>query len=140
MAANPEILDFALGYSISMNDRNLRFFFGEISPLTTPDSVTVIPLSGGQPIGNWSLDIAVSDYGPASPRWKINTLGSTPIASFLVSFAITDFSSDSALPLLTGVDGFRVVCPVVSSAQADPNIFGVYVSPPVFPGTIVIVY
>ncbi len=126
VAANPDRVDWDLGMTVDQSDTQLRFFFGEISPGTTADPVTVVPLSGGQPVGSWKLDIAVEHYGPPSARWKGVKLSSTPFAGLLVSFAITDFTSDKALPPLTNVDGFRVLCPVVGGLQADPNVFGVY--------------
>jgi len=142
MVANPGSVDWELPMAISYRDENIRCFFGEMSVFndSTADPVTVIPLSNGNPIGNWKLDVNPDDYGPGSERWDISALGDEHAIGRMVSFAMSDFTSDAALPPLTSVDGFRVLCPSVGGGQADPNIFGIYVSPQVIPGTIVIVY
>jgi hypothetical protein len=39
---------------------------------------------------------------------------------------------------LSGVTGFRLVCPLIGVAQADPSVFGMYeVPPPPPPGTLI---
>lgn len=139
-AANPKSVDFNLGFTTTQNDKNLRFFFGDASPThVLPDAATIRPLRDGVPIGNWKINVEVGDYGPMSPPWKINKL-TTPMASCLVSFAITDFTSETAAPFLGEVTGFRVedhssTAPFV----IDPNVFGVYVCPPLLLGTVILV-
>ena len=126
MAANPDTVDYSLGFTISQDDGHLRFFVGEISTVTSgvigsADPMIIRPLSNGVPVGDWKLEILAEAYGVASAAWDNNKLADIHFAGRLVSFAVTDFTGgmNGTFP---NVNGFRIEC----GNMADPNIFGMY--------------
>lgn len=136
LVANPTTVDFALGRTIGQNDARIRFVLGETAPsnIFVPDPIRVRPLSNGRLVDRWVLLVRSTDYGAASPLWKTTYSNPKDWRGFLTSFAITDFTNGPP-GTLTGVDGFRLECVVVTGTNADPNLFGTYMLPP--SGTVI---
>jgi hypothetical protein len=122
--ANVSVADFALGQSVDPSD-GWRFFMYElvIASGTTADDVVVRPLSGGSPVGDWTLTIDPADYGELTDPFNFTLIGTTGYARG-VTFTLNDFTGTGTL---SGVDGLRFTDP---APAWDPVSVGVIVPEP----------
>ncbi len=142
VVANASSLTFSIGRTVTSADEGIRFFLSEceIDVLGTMDKIIVYPLAGTTPIYNWCLELASEDYGTPSAGWRATRPSDAHTVTFygsMISFALTDFTNGPPVAL-TGVDGFRIVCPLVDTRQADIGLFGMYAIPP--SGTIIVIH
>jgi hypothetical protein len=124
--ANVSVADFALGQSVDPSD-GWRFFMYELvlASGTTADDVVVRPLSGGSPVGDWTLTINPDDYGALTDPFNITLVTGTSYARG-VTFTLNDFTGTGTL---SGVDGLRFTDPA-ATATWDPVSVGVIVPEP----------
>ncbi len=101
--ANAGRLDYSIGKSLDVDDGTTFFMYELVLANQAGDDVSVIPLSGGSPVGNWSLAINPSDYGTQTPVFDINFIGN--VGARGVTFTLADFTGDTGS--LSGVDGLR---------------------------------
>ena len=122
---NVRLADFALGQSVDPND-GWRFFMYELVIATGPDAddVLVQPLSGGSPVGDWTLTINPADYGALTDPFNFTLLPATTAYARGVTFTLDDFTGTGTL---SGVDGLRFTDP---GGAWDPVSVGVIVPEP----------
>lgn len=142
LVGNANSMDFSIGRTVSSTNDRVRFFLSEceVDALGTMDRIIVYPLAGTARISTWALELTSSGYGAASPRWNAIRVSDKHNPGFygsLTTFALSDFTNGTPVAL-SGVTGFRLVCPLVGGAQADPSVFGMYEIPPPPPqGTLI---
>ena len=118
--ANAGWVEYAIGASMDGSD-DTPFFMYELNLTGTDgDAVTVTPLdSGGAAIGDWTLPIASSDYGPQTSAVNISLISGTNSRG--VTFTLADFTGTGTL---SGVEGLRF-----TSGGLDPLAVGMVVVP-----------
>ena len=148
VVANCAEYEFGIGQTVNSDD-NIRFFLSEceVDANGTMDKIIVYPLFDSNLIQTWCLEFKSSDFGTPSPGWKATRAndGHTPtFYGSLTSFSLSDFTNGPPVSL-TGVNGFKVVCPNVEISsnvfvRADMSILGMYEVPPPPPsGTVIMI-
>lgn len=142
LVGNANSMDFSIGWTVNSTNDRVRFFLSEceVDALGTMDKMIVYPLSGTTRISTWALELNSPAYGAASPKWNAIRISDKHNPGFygsLATFALSDFTNGTPVAL-SGVTGFRLVCPLIGGAQADPSVFGMYEVPlPPPPGTLI---